>query len=97
MRCGCARTGSASNTTLCGYLPLGEVMGAILPKPPSGRLSDEAFSHQILIKPFQEYLGRPYNIGYLGRGYNASRKTATWRRLNVATGDAHAPADAEHP
>src|SRR5262249_62268172 len=36
MRCGCARTGSATNTTLCGSLPAGEVMGAILPKPPSG-------------------------------------------------------------
>ena len=32
-------------------------MGAILPKPPSGELSREAFFHQILIKPFQGIWG----------------------------------------
>ena len=57
MRCGCARTGSANNTTPCESLPLGEVMGAFLPKPPSGELSREAFFHQILIKPFQGIWG----------------------------------------
>jgi hypothetical protein len=31
------------------------------------------------------------------RGYNASRKTAIWRQRHVATGGAHAPADAEDP
>src|SRR5262249_11543279 len=35
--------------------------------------------------------------GYLGCGYTASRKTAIWRRLLVATGDARAPADVENP
>jgi hypothetical protein len=34
-------------------LPLGEVMGAILPAPISGKLPGAAFSHSFLIEPFQ--------------------------------------------
>jgi hypothetical protein len=68
IRCGCASADSVTDTKPCGSLALGEVMGAILPKLPSGEFSGEVFSLQTLLR-------------YLGRGYNTSRKTANWRRL----------------
>ena len=75
----------------CGPLALDGVMGATLPKPPSGKWSGNACFHQALIK----FSLNPSRIS--GRGYNTSRKTAIWRRGHVTTGGAHAPADAEDP
>ena len=58
MRCGCVRTGPATGARARRSLPLGEVMGAILPAPISGKLPGAAFSHSFLIEPFQGMCGR---------------------------------------
>jgi hypothetical protein len=53
MRCGCVRTGPATGARARRSLPLGEVMGAILPTPISGKLLGAVFSHSFLIKRFR--------------------------------------------
>jgi hypothetical protein len=58
MRCGCVSTGPATGAGARRSLPLGEVMGAILPAPISGKLLGAAFSHSFLIKPFHGMCGR---------------------------------------
>jgi hypothetical protein len=56
-------------------LPLCEVMGAVLPAPIAGKLPGAAFSHSVLIEPFQGMCGR-------ATVKSENRKLARWARGN---------------